>query len=221
MSFARKLAHRRGRPPHDDVLTPAEWTVVHAVRHGLSNARIAVRHGVSRDAVKYHVRNAIAKLGLNDRAELQRWAGVPKDSAAYRRASNREIAMTTPQLSLGPIGQISRTVRDIDEACAWYGKVLGLKHLYTFGRLAFFDLGGTRLYLSAEGEAAGPESILYLRVEDIGAAYRELTARGVEFKGAPHLIHRHADGTEEWMAFFKDPEGRFLALMSQVPPQRG
>jgi DNA-binding CsgD family transcriptional regulator/catechol 2,3-dioxygenase-like lactoylglutathione lyase family enzyme len=221
MSFARKLAHRRGRPPHDDVLTPAEWTVVHAVRHGLSNARIAVRHGVSRDAVKYHVRNAIAKLGLNDRAELQRWAGVPKDSAAYRRASNREIAMTVPQLNLGPIGQISRTVRDIDEACAWYGKVLGLKHLYTFGKLAFFDLGGTRLYLSAEGEAAGPESILYLRVEDIGAAYRELTARGVEFKGAPHLIHRHADGTEEWMAFFKDPEGRFLALMSQVPPQRG
>ena len=222
MSFARKLAQRRGRPPHDDVLTPAEWAVVHAVRHGLSNARIAVRHGVSRDAVKYHVRNAIAKLGLNDRAELQRWPGVPKDSAAYgRRASNREIAMTTTQLNLGPVGQIARTVRDIDEACAWYGNVLGLKHLYTFGKLAFFDLGGTRLYLSAEGDGAGPESILYLRVDDIGAAYSELSARGVEFKGAPHLIHRHADGTEEWMAFFKDPEGRLLALMSQVRPKGG
>jgi DNA-binding CsgD family transcriptional regulator/catechol 2,3-dioxygenase-like lactoylglutathione lyase family enzyme len=218
MSFARKLAQRRGRPPHDDVLTPAEWVVVHAVRHGLSNARIAVRHGVSRDAVKYHVRNAIAKLGLNDRAELQRWAGVPKDSAAYRRASNREIAMTTTQdLGLGAIGQISRTVRDIDEACAWYGRVLGLKHLYTFGKLAFFDLGGTRLYLSAESGEAAPESILYLRVADIGAAYHELGTRGVEFNGAPHLIYRHADGTEEWMAFFKDPEGRLLALMSQVP----
>jgi DNA-binding CsgD family transcriptional regulator/predicted enzyme related to lactoylglutathione lyase len=220
MSFARKLGQRRGRPPHDDVLTPAEWTVVHAVRHGLSNARIAVRHGVSRDAVKYHVRNAIAKLGLNDRAELQRWPGVPKDSAAYRRISNREIAMTAT-LDLGPIGQISRTVRDIDEACRWYGQVLGLKHLYTFGKLAFFDLGGTRLYLSAEGDAAGPESVLYLRVDDIDAAYKELSARGVEFKGAPHLIHRHADGTEEWMAFFKDPEGRFLALMSQLRPTRG
>jgi DNA-binding CsgD family transcriptional regulator/predicted enzyme related to lactoylglutathione lyase len=220
MSFARKLGQRRGRPPHDDVLTPAEWCVVHAVRHGLSNARIAVRHGVSRDAVKYHVRNAIAKLGLNDRAELQRWPGVPKDSAAYRRTSKREIAMNAT-LDLGPIGQISRTVRDIDEACRWYGQVLGLKHLYTFGKLAFFDLGGTRLYLSAEGDAAGPESVLYLRVDDIDAAYKELSARGVEFKGAPHLIHRHADGTEEWMAFFKDPEGRFLALMSQVRPTRG
>jgi len=29
-------------------------------------------------------------------------------------------------------------------------------------------------------------------------------------------VHRHADGTEEWMAFFKDPEGRPLAIMSQV-----
>ena len=122
----------------------------------------------------------------------------------------------TTELHLGPIGQISRTVRDIDEACQWYGKVLGLKHLYTFGKLAFFDLGGTRLYLSAEGEAAGPESVLYLRVDDIGAAYNELCARGVEFNGAPHLIYRHADGTEEWMAFFKDPDGRFLALMAQV-----
>jgi predicted enzyme related to lactoylglutathione lyase len=123
----------------------------------------------------------------------------------------------THELRLGPIGQISRTVRDIDEACAWYGRVLGLKHLYTFGKLAFFDLCGTRLYLSAESGTPGPESILYLRVADIAAAYNELVARGVEFHGAPHMIHRHTDGTEEWMAFFKDPEGRFLALMSQVP----
>jgi hypothetical protein len=28
---------RRGRPPHDDVLTPTEWRVVHAVQHGMSN----------------------------------------------------------------------------------------------------------------------------------------------------------------------------------------
>jgi DNA-binding CsgD family transcriptional regulator/predicted enzyme related to lactoylglutathione lyase len=221
MSLARKHAYRRGRPPHDDVLTPAEWAIVHAVRHGLSNARIAVRRGISRDAVKYHVRNAIAKLGLRSRADLQRWPGVPKDSAAYRRLSNKGIAMTNHELRLGPIGQISRTVRDIDESCAWYGQVLGVKHLYTFGKLAFFDLGGTRLYLSAESDAVGPESMLYLRVDDIATTYAELAARGVEFKGAPHLIHRHADGTEEWMAFFKDPEGRFLALMSQVRPKGG
>jgi hypothetical protein len=31
-----------------------------------------------------------------------------------------------------------------------------------------------------------------------------------------HMIHRHDDGTEEWMAFFKDNEGRPLAIMAQV-----
>jgi hypothetical protein len=28
----------------------------------------------------------------------------------------------------------------------------------------------------------------------------------------------HADGTEEWMTFFKDNEGRMLALMEQAKP---
>jgi DNA-binding CsgD family transcriptional regulator/catechol 2,3-dioxygenase-like lactoylglutathione lyase family enzyme len=210
------IARRRGRPPHDDVLTPAEWVVVHAVRHGMSYAGIAARRGISRDAVKYHVRNALTKLGLRTRRELQRWRGVPKDSAAFRRSSKEDPAMTPHDLRLGPIGQISRTVRDIDAACSWYGKVLGLKHLYTFGKLAFFDCGGTRLFLSAEGPAPAPESCLYLRVDDIAAAHAELVARGVQFTGAPHLIYRHPDGMEEWMAFFKDPDGRTLALMSQV-----
>jgi DNA-binding CsgD family transcriptional regulator/catechol 2,3-dioxygenase-like lactoylglutathione lyase family enzyme len=208
----------RGRPPHPDQLTPGEWRVVNAVRHGLSNAAIARRSGISEDAVKYHVRNAVAKLGLRDRRELKRWRGAPLDSPARvaRRFDNMESTMATARSQLGPIGQISRTVRDIDAACAWYGGVLGLPHLFTFGKLAFFDCGGTRLFLSAEHAEPAPESILYLRVEDIAAAHTELAARGVEFIGAPHMIHRHADGTEEWMAFFKDPEGRPLALMSEV-----
>lgn len=126
--------------------------------------------------------------------------------------------METKPGELGPIGQVSRTVRDIQEAEAWYRNALGLRHLYTFGGLAFFDCGGTRLYLSAENGASAAESILYFRVPDIAAKHAELLARGVEFKGAPHMIHRHSDGTEEWMAFFIDPEGRPLALMSQVRP---
>lgn len=203
---------RRGRPPHDDVLTPTEWRVVHAVQHGLSNREIAVRRGVSVDAVKYHVANAVAKLGLSSRRGLRRWFREPRGSALGRK----ERSMTTP-LKLGALAQISRSVRDIKESEAWYGKTLGLTHLYTFGSLAFFDCGGTRLYLQAQGEPA-PESILYLRVDDIRAAYDELRGRGVEFADAPHMIHRHADGTEEWMAHFHDPEGRPLAILSQVRP---
>jgi len=83
-------------------------------------------------------------------------------------------------------------------------------------RLAFFDCGGVRLMLTEEAQAPAAESILYLRVADISAAHEQLRARGVEFISAPHMIHKHADGTEEWMAFFKDPEGRTLAIMSQA-----
>ena len=124
----------------------------------------------------------------------------------------------TGQTQLGVIGQISRTVSDIGQSSEWYGATLGLPHLYTFGTLAFFDCAGTRLMLTAEHGAKSDESILYLKVPDIQATHGELAARGVEFSGAPHMIHRHADGTEEWMAFFKDPEGRPLAIMSQIKP---
>src|SRR5260370_13166597 len=130
---------RRGRPPHDDVLTPREWRVVHAVQHGMSNREIAARRGISLDAVKYHVANAVAKLGLTNRQALRRWFRVPRTSALRRQ--ERPI-MTT--MTLGPPAQIARTVRAIKESEAWYGGPLGLPHLYNFRSLAFFRCGGTR-----------------------------------------------------------------------------
>jgi DNA-binding CsgD family transcriptional regulator/catechol 2,3-dioxygenase-like lactoylglutathione lyase family enzyme len=202
---------RRGRPPHPDVLTPAEWRVVHAVQHGMSNREIARRRGISLDAVKFHLANAIGKLGLEDRRALRKWFRAPARSEL--RTKEKPMNAT---LALGPIGQISRTVRDIQQSKHWYGEVLGLPHLYTFDKLAFFDCGGTRLFLTQAEAPQEQESILYLRVPDIELAHRTLQARGVEFMGAPHMIHKHADGTEEWMAFFKDPDGRPLAIMSQV-----
>jgi predicted enzyme related to lactoylglutathione lyase len=98
--------------------------------------------------------------------------------------------------------------------------VLGLPHLYTFGKLAFFDCGGTRLYLQESETTAtsSSESVLYFKVDDIQSAYTQLQERDVEFIGAPHMVHKHADGTEEWLAFFKDPEGRTLALITQAKP---
>jgi DNA-binding CsgD family transcriptional regulator/catechol 2,3-dioxygenase-like lactoylglutathione lyase family enzyme len=197
-----KSTRPRGRPPHADVLTPAEWRTVYAVQHGMTNVAIARRRGISVNAVKFHVTNALAKLGLADRKALRRWFKTQGDSAV------------TTDLKLGPIGQIARSVSDVVASEKWYRDVLGVPHLYTFGPLAFFDLGGTRLMLSEEGGAA-KESVLYLRVPDIGAAHATLAARGVRFTHAPHMIHRHADGTEEWMAFFEDPDGRPLAVMCQ------
>ena len=119
-------------------------------------------------------------------------------------------------LHIGPVGRIARRVKDIAAARQWYGEVLGLKHLYSFGDLAFFDCGGMRLFLSQDGSAEQPESILYFRVPDIQAAHATLLSRGIEFIHDPRMIHRHDDGTEEWMAFFKDNDGRPLAVMAQA-----
>jgi len=199
----------RGRPPHDDQLTPAEWAVVEWVRHGLTNRQIAERRGIGIDAVKFHVGNALGKLGLADRWELRRWNGVRGDSALKRRETEM-----TETIALGSVGQVSRTVADLVQSTAFYGGMLGLPHLYTFGELAFFDCGGVRLYLHQT--EVTPESCLYFQVADIHATTLALEAKGVAFLGAPHLIHRHGDGTEEWMAFFTDPEGRTLALMAQI-----
>jgi DNA-binding CsgD family transcriptional regulator/extradiol dioxygenase family protein len=211
MAVARPTVRRsRGRPPHDDVLTPAEWRIAHAVKHGMTNRAIAERRGISVDAVKFHIANIVAKLGVSNRKELRQWFRAPKASALSRRPTDVHAPVT-----FGKIGQIARTVKDIEQARHWYGQVLGLPHLYTFDRLAFFDCGGTRLMLTQKDEVSSSESILYWRVENIVDAYDGLKSRGVEFVAAPHMIHRHADGTEEWMAFFKDPEGRPLALMSQ------
>lgn len=201
---------KRGRPPYTDILTPAEWRIVDAIRHGMTNPQIARRRGVSVDAVKYHVANVLLKLGFSSRAELRRWHGVRRDSKLY----TKETQMQHPA-AFGSIGQIARSVADIAAARQWYGDVLGLELLYAFGDLAFFDCAGLRLMLSA-GDGGPAESIIYFRVGDIRAAHAALAARGVEFTHAPHMIHRHEDGMEEWMAFFKDNEGRPLAIMAQV-----
>jgi len=203
----------RGRPPHDDILTPAEWRVVEAVRHGLANRAIAVRQGISLDAVKFHVANVLAKLGLEDRKALRLWDGVARGTALHAKEKDM-----TEQVTLGALGQVSRKVRDIAAARKWYGEVLGLTHLYSFGDLAFFDLGGTRLFLSQAEDAGEGESILYFKVADIHAAQKSLAARGAIFSHAPHMIHRHGDGTEEWMAFLTDNDGRPLGIMAQVKP---
>lgn len=209
-SLLMTMKRSRGRPPHDDVLTPTEWHIVHAVQHGMTNREIAVRRGISVDAVKFHIGNIRAKLGLTTKRSLRTWFQSPQASALKQQ----EIVVT---FQMGEIGQISRSVRNIEAAQQWYGQVLGLRHLYTFGKLAFFDCNGTRLFLS-ENAAPSAESILYLKVPHIGSAYDELKARGIEFVSAPHMIHKHADGTEEWMAFFNDPEGRPLAIMAQAAP---
>jgi catechol 2,3-dioxygenase-like lactoylglutathione lyase family enzyme len=196
--------------------------VVDWLRHGASRQEIARRRRTSIDAVKYHIANITAKLGVASSAELREWPGYPMTSAlAARRRSRKEPTMTANTLQLGPIAQVSLYSRDVAQAEAFYRDTLGLPHIFTFGDLAFFDMGGVRLYVHAVGdEKWRPGSVLYFLVDEIHPALEELRARGVKITGAPHVIYTDDQtGAEEWMALFEDPDGNMLALMSRVSPQ--
>ena len=117
---------------------------------------------------------------------------------------------------LAQIGQIAITVTDVDRAVAFYRDALGMKLLFQFPGMGFFDCNGVRLML-APPETPGEHysSIVYFKVPDIQEAHATLAGRGVPFEGEPHLIARMPDH-DLWMGFFRDPDRNLLALMSEV-----
>lgn len=108
-------------------------------------------------------------------------------------------------------------VRDLARAVEFYRDRLGIELLFQAPpALAFFRCGNIRLMLDvpADPEFQHPGSPIYFLVGDIDTAYADLRARGVPFRGEPHLIARMPDH-ELWMAFFHDGEGNTLALMHE------
>jgi methylmalonyl-CoA/ethylmalonyl-CoA epimerase len=120
--------------------------------------------------------------------------------------------------TLNRIGQIALAVRDVDVSEAFYKESLGLRHLYRFGDLTFFDCSGLRLLIekATSAENISHASPIYFSCPDIAFAVRELEQRGVTFQGKPHLIAPMEDH-DLWMAFFEDPDGHTLALMQEAP----
>jgi predicted enzyme related to lactoylglutathione lyase len=124
--------------------------------------------------------------------------------------------MPGPDLALAHIGQIAIRVLDLDRAVTFYRDALGLRFLFQFPGLAFFQVGETRFMLSRpeKPEHDHPASVLYFKVSDIAATHATLVARGVEFVDLPHVVHR-TDAMELWMTFFKDTEANLFALMNE------
>ncbi len=125
------------------------------------------------------------------------------------------------------VGQIAIVAADVARATAFYRDVLGLAFLFAAPgpngapALAFFDVGGVRLMVSAaeavsDGGRAPGTSVIYYRVADLDAAYAAVTGRGAAGSGPPHRIARMPDH-DLWMAFVRDSEGNLLGLMSERP----
>jgi len=122
------------------------------------------------------------------------------------------------RLNLDHIGQIAFAVADADRAERFYEDVLGLRKLYRFGDLVFFDCAGVRLMLAQSDDAAAiaSHSALYFRCADIALARAELIRRGAVFNDEPHRVAPMEDH-DLWMSFFGDPDGHVLALMCEAP----
>jgi len=120
--------------------------------------------------------------------------------------------------TLNQVGQIFVNVKELDRAIAFYRDTLGMTFLFQAPpNMAFFDCGGIRIMLGLPDrpDLDHPASIIYYKVEDIQRVYETFKARGVEFVVKPHLV-APMPTYDLWLADFKDSEGNFLALMSEV-----
>ena len=120
--------------------------------------------------------------------------------------------------AIAAIQQIAVNARDLARATAFYRDRLGLKHLFDAPpHMSFFDCGGIRLMLSLpeKPEFDHAASILYFRVDNVRRTHEDLAARGVRFRGEPHVVARLPD-REIWMAFFDDSEGNVHAITSEA-----
>ncbi len=123
-------------------------------------------------------------------------------------------------MGINHLGQLHITVRNLDQAVAFYRDVVGLNHLFDVPgqEMSFFQLGQTRLYL---GTSSSPDfqskPILYLDVDNIDTEFHRLRDEGVEFMTEPSVAHKDDNG-ELWLSFFRTPEGLPTALMETRTP---
>ena len=124
--------NRGGRPRHPDVLTPAEWRVLEALRDGGTKAEIGARLGLSLDTVKYHISNMLAKLELRDRRELAAWR--PEEPRGRLRGA---FAI------LGAIGAVARPLVWVGVGTAAVaGVVVGVVAVVALVAVALVVVGG-------------------------------------------------------------------------------
>lgn len=115
------------------------------------------------------------------------------------------------------IGQIAITVTDLARSKEFYQNTLGMKFLFDAGKMAFFLCGEIRFMIGVSEETFTPGgTILYFTVGDIQRTHALLLEQEVVFTHAPHLVARMPDH-DLWMAFFNDPDGNLLGMMSEVP----
>lgn len=111
------------------------------------------------------------------------------------------------------------TTSNPDKAKAFYGGVLGFRELSDDNFAIVFDANGTMIRVSkVQAFTPGRGTVLGWQVDDIYAAIRDLTPRGVQFEQF-NLPFMKQDEFGVWtppngdhIAWFKDPDGNTLSI---------
>ena len=106
-----------------------------------------------------------------------------------------------------------------EKAKAFYGDVLGFRLMSDDNFALVFDANGTMVRVGkGQKVTPAPNTVLGWEVDDIHAAIRELTPRGVRFEQF-NLPFMKQDELGVWMppngdqvAWFKDPDGNVLSI---------
>ena len=128
--------------------------------------------------------------------------------------------------NINGLHQVALTTSDLERSINFYRDVLGLPLIASFDPpgLAFFDTGDVRLSVQKVDKVEATSSVLYFRVPDVDAAAESLQSHSIELEQAPEVVFRDDEGQfgeageEEWMAFFRDPDGHLLAFASRIKP---
>lgn len=119
--------------------------------------------------------------------------------------------------------QVALTCADLAKSTSFYRDSLGLEMIASFDPpgLAFFSVGNVRLSVQQTDDASAASSAIYFHVVDIDAAVENLGEQSIALERDPEMVFRDEEGMfgdageEEWMVFFRDPDGNLLAFVSR------
>jgi catechol 2,3-dioxygenase-like lactoylglutathione lyase family enzyme len=195
--------------------------VLQYVRGGLSYGQIARGRRVSRDAVKQHAASIRDKLGLESRADLERWLGQPREN---REGVQRREAMPVNRI------EVLLNVADVERSLSFYRDLLGMQVDASWadddGRVRWAKLigpsgGAMMLNQPSEGDtlqdrASRPgyrDAVIYVQlenVEELMAAHRRLADAGAR----PGERHEEMYGVHEFLV--RDPDGYELGIIAPI-----
>jgi DNA-binding CsgD family transcriptional regulator len=231
---------RRGRPRHDDVLTPREWQVLDLLREDLTNEQIGERLGISHDTAKFHVSEILTKLGVSSRREAATWHGRPKVAfglgtlAAFLHKAGSVSPLKLAGASAIVVAGVALVLLAVGVLLGSDGGSLGKIAFVRDGNIWVQDLpNGTPYQLTDKGDSSRPawspsgDWLLYTRtgsgspgrpdlwvVKTDGSQERVIEGAGFSAYWLPDADDRLVHYTDDDETVVEDPDGGNRVVLS-------